>query len=140
MQDKVHYLHLVPGSDLPTIQIDSPFRAVLISEFDTVPAWQAQVSNWLVTSGCLYLMAHGTACSTWDDSVDAANLAKFHYGDIPDDQFVMTTWHEDESLEEVFWYSKNCAIHPNADMNATLLLHIALNQHKDLILSGYHMA
>jgi hypothetical protein len=91
------------------------------------PEWQEQVSDWLVKSGCKYMMAWGKKCSSWDDSVDLAILKKFNYGDIPDDNFVMTTWHEDEPLKEVFWYAKNNAVHHTIEVENTLLLHISLD-------------
>jgi hypothetical protein len=71
------------------------------------------------------MMAWGTKCSTWDDSVDIANLEQFDFGEIPDDSFVITTWHADEPLNEVFWFSKNNAFHPTVDLKRTVLLHIA---------------
>jgi len=86
--------------------------------------WREQVSRWLVASGCLYMMARGDECSRWDDSVDYANLEAFDYGDIPDERFVMTTWHERQSLAEVFWFAAHCAYHPTIEL-ATVILDIA---------------
>ena len=51
-------------------------------------------------------MAWGLDCSLWHDSVDSANIEKFIPNDIPDDQFVMTTWHKGDSLEEVLRFAK----------------------------------
>lgn len=72
-------------------------------------------------------MAWGRECSSWDDSVDFANLEEFSYGEIPDDAFVMTTWHESEPLEEVFWFAKNSAFHPSIELDNTLILHLGEN-------------
>lgn len=105
------YLQIQPESALPQISFRKPFRAVVIVEDSVTANWQAQVSAWLVHSGCLFMMAWGEACSSWDDSVDIANLEDFDFGDIPDDQFVMTTWHENQTLNEVFWFSKHCSFH-----------------------------
>ena len=98
-------------------------------EESVTPEWQAQVSNWLVQSGCLFMMAWGKECSTWDNSVDFANLETFNFENIPDDKFVYTTWHEDEPLKEVFWFSKHSADHPEIEISSTLVLHIS-NQDK----------
>lgn len=89
------------------------------------PEWQALVSDWLVLSGCLYMVAWGNDCSTWDDSVDHANMKKFAFREIPENEFVMTTWHESEPLHEVFWFSKNNAVHPSVDLVRSLLVHIS---------------
>ena len=40
---------------------------------------------------------HGTM------NVYHAILTEFDYGDIPDDRFVMTTWHSKQSLSDTFW-------------------------------------
>jgi hypothetical protein len=127
------YLQLKPGSQLPDISGQRPFRAVVVIDEEVTPEWQNLVSSWLVKSGCLYMMAWGKNCSSWDDSVDYANGAAFNYGDIPEDHFVMTTWHEDEPLMEVFWYAKNSAVHPTVDLPNILILHISdKNMENDL--------
>src|SRR5689334_494931 len=112
----MQYLQLKPESDLPNVSPLAPFRCVVIIEEIVTPEWQAKVSSWLVKSGCLYMMAWGKECGTWDDSVDYANLERFNHGDIPDENFVMTTWHADETLIEVFWFSKHSAFHPSVEI------------------------
>jgi len=82
-------------------------------------------------------MAWGNECSKWDDSVDIVNLAAFDYGDIPDDQLVMTTWHENESLSQVFWFAEHCARHSTIDLESTLIVHISAAQQRDKILRLY---
>ncbi len=126
MTDHLFYLHLPPGSPLPDIGHLSPFRAVVIIEAQVGAEWQGKVSDWLVRSGCLYMMAWGHDCTTWDDSVDIANLEAFDYGDIPADRDVWTTWHNDWQLGEVFDFCKRHARHPVVALPRVLLLHIAL--------------
>jgi hypothetical protein len=69
------------------------------------------------------MMAWGPNCSTWDDSVDWADIEARNSRD-DDSKFVMTTWHEKESLESVFWFSQFCANFSYADVelrNALIL-------------------
>ena len=134
------YIQLQPGSALPDISDLSPFRSVVVIEESVTPEWRAQVSDWLVKSGCLYMMAWGKECSTWDDSVDTANLEIFNYKNIPDDKFVMTTWHEDELLKEVFWFSKHSADHPEIEISSTLVLHISNQDENPELTIEYHSA
>jgi hypothetical protein len=82
-------------------------------------------------------MAWGEQCSSWDNSVDDANLKACDYGEIPEHQFVMTTWHEHKSLQEVFWFSKYTAFHPTVDIKNTLLLHISHFSKEDEYLNEY---
>ncbi len=122
---KVHYLQLTPDISLPDISGMKPYLAVIVSENHVEPAWREMVSKWLVNSGCIYMMAWGLDCSEWDTSVDLANIERFNHGEIPEDELVMTTWHENESLKDVFWQSKNSAEHACVEFSSTLILHIS---------------
>lgn len=135
-----NYLQLYPGTKLPDIANLSPFRSVVVIDDEVPPEWQSQVSAWLVKSGCLYMMAWGKKCSTWDDSVDLANLEAFNFGDIPDNKFIMTAWHEKEPLNEVFWFAKNSAVHPTMDLPNLLILHISDTNKESALLSEYESA
>jgi hypothetical protein len=137
MTESVEYIQLIPETPLPEITFLSPFRAVVIDETAVSTEWQSLVSDWLVHSGCLYMMAWGINCSSWDDSVDMANMDQFGFDEIPDDNFVMTTWHDDEPLEEVFWFSKNNAIHPTIMISHTVLLDISPSNRQSEIMRAY---
>ena len=109
---------------MPEVSDLKPFKAIVVIEDRPARQWQNQASRWLVDSGCLYMMAWGEDCNSWDDSVDWAHLEKFDYGDSPDNEFVMTTWHEDGTLLEVFEFAKVDACHPTVALDNTLVLHI----------------
>jgi hypothetical protein len=132
MTASVHYLQLLPDRELPDISRLAPFKAVVVLNASYSLDWQDQVSKWLVSSGCLYTMASGPACTTWDDSVDYANMFEYPDFEIPDDKFVMTTWHDDESLEEVFWYAQfnaNCSYN-DVELTSTLIVDISV-EHRE---------
>ena len=119
------YLQVQDGDPLPDVGDLKPFNAIVVIEDNPSPEWQTEVSNWLVVSGCLYMMAWGIDCSSWDDSVDYANIDICKFDEIPDDQFVMTTWHETESILEVFEFSKVFAQHRVVNLDNTLVLHVS---------------
>jgi hypothetical protein len=121
----VDYLLLTTSTELPDISALHPFKAVVIVEDTVTPDRQAEISQWLVDEGCLYMMAWGEACRSWEESVDLANLETFDFGEIPDDRLIVTTWHADESLKDVFWFAKHTAMHPCFPLNKTVLLHLA---------------
>ncbi|MFP5393524.1 MAG: hypothetical protein ACLGI6_18580 [Gammaproteobacteria bacterium] len=131
------YLHLPPDGELPQIDALAPFLAVVLVETEVVQIWQWEVSRWLVESGCRYMQAWGHECSTWDDAVDEANLERFNYDDIPDEEAVVTTFHDDEDMEEVFWFAKNRATHPIHTLNNVVILHIAAEPNKEAIEEQY---
>lgn len=133
----ITYLQLNPNSLLPDISLISPFRSVVVIEEDVSSGWQDLVSAWLVKSGCLYMLAWGKNSSAWHDSIDIANLKEFDYVDIPEDKFVITTWHDDELLRDVFWFSKNLAFHSTIEIRNTLILHISSKNREIELLSEY---
>jgi hypothetical protein len=126
----VKYIRLQPGDIFPAIDDLPPFKAVVVIDDEVPQIWQWDVSRWLVQSGCRYMMAWGQECESWDDSVDEANLEAFDYGDIPEDRVVMTTWHENEELSDVFWFSRHRAHHPIHDLRTTVILHISKEDRK----------
>lgn len=140
MPDCIAYLCLKPGATPPVSICSEPFKAVVAVQAAVTPPWQSLVSDWLVQSGCLYMMAWGRGCSSWDDSVDVSNRTQVDLPDIPDDKFVMTTWHADEPLAEVFWFSKHVASHPTVNLNHTLLLHISCKDREQEFLRRYDEA
>lgn len=119
------YLHVRPGGPLPTWRPRAPFRCMLVAKTETTPDWHATVCGWLFASGCRYLVTWGADCERWHDAMDAVNIAAFPDGEIPGDQFVMTTWHAAQPLAEAFWFTHALADHPHLNLRETLLLHIA---------------
>ena len=104
------------------------FRCLILIEREVSASDRNTISRKLVDAGCLYAMAWGIDCSLWDDSIDWANLEDFSYGDIPDDRFVMTTWHKGDSLGEVFYFAKFNSLIGYNDQNLEELLILDLVQ------------
>ena len=138
--ETLKYVRLHVGDEVPDLSEFRAFRAVVIVEEDVSADWRAKLSEWLVESGCLYMLAWGDGCSDWDDSVDWVNLDKFDFAEIPDEKFVMTTWHENESLEEIFWFAKHSATHPTENLDSTLLLHISNANRESQLIEQYRGA
>jgi hypothetical protein len=138
MQKKIlTYLQLPPGSEPPALDHLSPFLAIVLAEEEVTELWQAEISRWLVASGCRYLLAWGKDCEAWHDMVDDAALEAFDYEDVPDEHKVIATWHEDEDREEVFWFAKHRAAHPSHNFKATVILDISALKRRDEIEAEY---
>ena len=133
---ELEYVHLGPNEAPPRLPT-GPLRVVIVSEAKVSGDWRNSTARWLVDSGCLYAVAWGNECEKWHDAVDWAVLETFDFGDIPDDKFVMTTWHADEPLSEALWYAENCASHPDVELKQTVLLHIAEEAKGDEMLAIY---
>lgn len=134
---KLDYLHLLPEQSVPALRV-RPHRAILIAESTASKMWRDEVAAWMVGSGCLYFIAWGIACEEWHDAVDWAVLEAFDFGEIPDERFVMTSWHDKESLPEALWFAGNCASHPDADLTETLIVHVSPNERSADLLKLYH--
>lgn len=133
MAEPAIYIHLVPGCTPPEIT-STPSKFIVVIESDVGDQWRNRVSDWMVAAGCLYMMAWGRECSAWDDAVDWANIARCGNGPIPDSEFVVTTWHEDEQLSDVFWFSRTMAKHSCVDLARTVILAISTeNRERELL-------
>jgi len=80
--------------------IEGEFVLLLqITDADVTAEEQRRLSEAIVASGCRYALCRGVECSSWDDSIDDAAVAAEIDGTTR--PFLMTTWHEDEPLEDV---------------------------------------
>lgn len=120
----MQYLQITPGSIPHEPLSQSPFKAVVLSETMLDDEQRAAVSRWLVSSGCLYMMAWGEDCRAWQDAVNLTNLQDYDFGSVPDDKLIISTSHPGENIEDVFWFAKYTALHPCASLEQTLILQI----------------
>ena len=140
-QGEIGYLHLPPGAEPPTLSI-GPFKAVMILEAEHSNEWRNTISHWLVASGCRYMMAWGVESSEWDNSVDWASIEACGWDvdvDLDDDRFVMTTWHDKETLASVFWFAGLCAGHATLDLE-TLLIDVGPSPREAALRAAYQAA
>jgi hypothetical protein len=134
---RVVYLHLAPNVPLPSTSATAPFAAVVLAERAVSPEWRDQVSRWLVGHGCLYAMTWGVDCEAWHDSFDWANIDSSGSGDIPEAKLVMTTWHDQERREEVFWFAQYAALHPAVTLEWTILLDVRSKAREEALLAEF---
>ena len=121
----IKYIHLAPENELPVLEGVSPFKAIVMIEAEVPEMTRWDVRRWLVESGCKYALVWGPQCEVWRESIDDASLEATDYEDVPDDEQVMATAHEDDDVSEVFWFAKHRAAHPALELHETLILHIA---------------
>jgi len=79
--------------------------ALFVADPTITDAERAEISSQIVAAGCRYAVCAGLKCSEWDDSIDFAHLETDPNFDPPDETFVMTTWHEGESVAEVLEFA-----------------------------------
>lgn len=123
-QPTLNYLHLRPHEDLPPIEQFPPFLAVLVIDEVCEEMWRWEACRWLAASNCRYLLAWGECCEDWAESAADAQLEAFDYEEVPAERLLMTTSHEDEELEEVFWFARHRARHPALQLAHAVIIHI----------------
>lgn len=106
------------------------FKTVLVVDVDVQETMMWDLSRWLIGSGCLYALAWGKDSEQWREALEDAALEAVNYEDVPEECQVQVTAHEDDDLEEVFWFAQHRASHP-ADLKETLILHIADTPRRD---------
>jgi hypothetical protein len=121
----IRYLHLGPDDALPVLEGLRQFKAIIVVEADVHETMMWDVSRWLIEAGCAYALAWGKDSEAWREALEDASLEAVNYEEVADPQRVLTTSHEDEDLDEVFWFAQHRATHPAHELNDTLLLHIA---------------
>lgn len=130
------YIHLRP-EDAPPDLMNAPYRTVIIASQVVSEDWLNRIAQWVVAIGSLYVVAWGVDCEKWHDGVDWAVLEVFDFGEIPDDRFVMTTWHSNEPISEAFWYAGHCAVHSDVELTETIILHVAVEAQSAAMLQTY---
>jgi hypothetical protein len=75
------------------------FAALLLGDTTAVDAGAlAAAAQVLVRYGCSYFCAWGPGCERAHDIFDEECL------DVPEPAVIMTTWHDDEPLDEALWF------------------------------------
>ena len=67
----------------------------------------SNIANWAFDQGAVYLCVWGPDCERVHDIMDEV-LADRNFNET-DEDVVMTTWHDDETLEEALWFAVNSA-------------------------------
>ncbi len=76
----------------------------------------------LYTSGCRYVVAGGVNCERWHDIADEEFVSQFVSDADQDENFVMTSWHEGESPEDVTFFFVNNTNFENHDFKRFVVL------------------
>jgi hypothetical protein len=67
----------------------------------------SHIANWALAQGAVYLCAWGSDCERVHDIIDEVVCNR--NPDVTDEDVIMTTWHEDEALDEALWFAVNSA-------------------------------
>ena len=139
MTEHCHYL-LANRQNTPELPSNMAFKVVLIAEDHSGIDERSLLCESLMDAGCLYFMAWGSECREWQDAMNLANLQRYDYDQVPDDKLIIATSHPEEAIKDVFWFSKNTAMHPCHDLDNVLLVHVSERDKKKELLDMYAAA
>lgn len=108
-----------------TIPVSRPF--VAFTALDTRAASPSLLGAFavaLLEQGCEYACCWGDDCSRLHDIFDEVAVQREIEGPPIDtiDDVVMTTWHENDSLDEALWFAINCAFLAHHDLTAVVCI------------------
>jgi hypothetical protein len=141
MVQPVTYVHAAPTKPPVLAAPGVAYRAIVIEETPPSDAWRTAIAQTIVATGCRYMMAWGLNSTVWDDVVDHASIERHGVLDAADPDFVMTTWHDTESMNDVFEYCKQFAAHPAlTPTSPTYIIHVSAADERDALLAQYERA
>jgi len=79
---------------------------VCVVDRSVTDAERQKLSEEIVAARCRYAVCWGHECSSWDTSIDCACIEAAEDFNPPDEDFIVTTWHDKESIEDTleFWW------------------------------------
>ena len=105
MNRNIYYSHArMPGNLPDDLELPPPHFtcAVFLHSVDWDKARLANLLERLIEGGCVYFAFHGNRCEEAHDLADEVALQNEAYNlDENPDSVIMTTWHENESINDV---------------------------------------
>ena len=87
------------------VTLSAPFQEdyallLVISTRSITKVQRERIASDVVASRCQYALTYGNECQMWHDAIDMAGID----AGGPESRFLMTTWHDDEPIEDVIDY------------------------------------
>jgi hypothetical protein len=108
---RLHSLHLAHPADVAMVSRWPDRHFVCLLAWDTSETSVdaiSEVAERLLRLGASYFVCWGPDCGRVHDIIDEIAAHDHAAFDIPDDSCIMTTWHEDETLEQALWFFLVC--------------------------------
>jgi hypothetical protein len=65
----------------------------------------SDIANWALDQGAVYVCVWGPDCERVHDIIDEVLVDR--NPDATDEDVIMTTWHDDEALNEALWFAES---------------------------------
>jgi len=97
MNRKINILTLADGGTFAAPFEEDYALLLVISPDSNANGRRDQIASDIARSSCQYALTFGRECEEWHDAIDWACLDE----GMPEGRFLMTTWHDDEPIEDV---------------------------------------
>ena len=132
----ISYLALAEHDDLSKIRQSGPFKCAILLAGHLSPDWRDALIEKLLDAGCVYAMVYGPECEKFHDRIDEIAAEKIW----ADERVIMTTWHGNETLSELFHFAKFAANHPDIDTEEVLIADIGVPSREMPITTAFRQA
>jgi hypothetical protein len=103
----MHFLQIKRPYSFTSPFMEKEFVALIYAADENISDEERDaLSGQIVASGCRYAVCAGHRGSSWDESIDMADILRSGV-EVRDENLVMTTWHDDESLEDIVFFFLN---------------------------------
>lgn len=101
MNRQISIVVLPDDADSLSSPFDEDYALLLVIASPWVSEVQRdRITSDIVSSPCQYALTFGHDCKVWHDVIDETCVG----GGAPEDRFLMTTWHDDEPIEDVIHF------------------------------------
>ena len=87
-----------------------------------------KISNDLIEANCRFAVCAGSDCSNRDDSIDMAYISSDENYDPPDETMVMTSWHDNETVNDIMFFGLNITNFDYHDFKKYVVLFIGTKE------------
>jgi hypothetical protein len=120
----MEHLQIEQAKGLPTWTFHSPYLAVLWISEGVTDQWQQKISEWLIDTGCLYMLVWqgGVGGHDWIDSLNESGKKAVAVRNVAELHSVVSACYEYVALREVLNFAEREAVHPTAGRLPPILL------------------
>lgn len=88
----------------PFLLFEQAFPCLIYSTQKTELAFKIAVASKIISAGCQFVVCAGAECEQWHDVVDDSILAAEMMSEHDPHKTIMTTWHAEDSFEELVFF------------------------------------
>lgn len=140
LKKSYQYIRLDEQSFLPALNNPDQWGAIIVADLPFSVERRVAVARWLYRENCRWMAAWGVECSKWDDALDDAEIEQWPDG-APENQTIVTTWHDVEGLDEVFWFiGTQASTFDDQDFSHFVIVHLSSSDKSDELTQRFEAA